>query len=264
MLSGKLLTGVPVAEKYDKTVVGTVAKAVTTPAFVVAAPAAVATAVVAGPAIAAGVSSAAKAVSSGVKTAVSKVTGSQTVKTVASQVAVQKLTKKETAPNPPVLNQNSGNTGPVGTVIPVGAPGGSAPVNPILTGNEIAGAPNVFMSAPTSEVSGLLPSSALPTASSTTSGIVSVTSSPSKVTKRKSSSKKSKKKSKSKKRSSKRASRSRSKRSRAGSHARSGRSSKQIHYTKNDQPYVIMANGRARFIKKKSGLNRRKRSGGYY
>ena len=41
-------------------------------------------------------------------------------------------------------------------------------------------------------------------------------------------------------------------------------STRRIRYTKNNQPYVILANGRARFIKKKSVKNSRKRSGGRY
>lgn len=41
-------------------------------------------------------------------------------------------------------------------------------------------------------------------------------------------------------------------------------SKRRIRYTKNNQPYVILANGRARFIKKKSVRNSRKRKGGRY
>jgi hypothetical protein len=41
-------------------------------------------------------------------------------------------------------------------------------------------------------------------------------------------------------------------------------SRRRIRYTKNNQPYVILANGRARFISKKSVRNSRKRSGGRY
>jgi len=41
-------------------------------------------------------------------------------------------------------------------------------------------------------------------------------------------------------------------------------SHKRIRYTKNNQPYVIMANGRARFISKKSVRTSRKRQGGRY
>jgi hypothetical protein len=41
-------------------------------------------------------------------------------------------------------------------------------------------------------------------------------------------------------------------------------STRRIRYTKNNQPYVIMANGRARFIKKSGVRNARKRKGGRY
>jgi gas vesicle protein len=41
-------------------------------------------------------------------------------------------------------------------------------------------------------------------------------------------------------------------------------SHKRIRQTKNGQPYVIMANGRARFIKKSSARRSRKTSGGRY
>jgi membrane protein YqaA with SNARE-associated domain len=41
-------------------------------------------------------------------------------------------------------------------------------------------------------------------------------------------------------------------------------SKRRIRYTKNNQPYVILANGRARFISKKSVRMSRKRSGGRY
>jgi len=42
------------------------------------------------------------------------------------------------------------------------------------------------------------------------------------------------------------------------------RSSKRIRFTKKGQPYIIQANGRARFIKKSSAKNSRKRKGGKY
>jgi len=50
-------------------------------------------------------------------------------------------------------------------------------------------------------------------------------------------------------------------------HKKSGKigySHKQIHYTKNNQPYIILANGRARFIKKSSVGRARKLKGGMY
>ena len=41
-------------------------------------------------------------------------------------------------------------------------------------------------------------------------------------------------------------------------------SSKKIKYTKRGQPYIILSNGRARFISHKSAGLRKKRKGGYY
>lgn len=41
-------------------------------------------------------------------------------------------------------------------------------------------------------------------------------------------------------------------------------STRRIRYTKNNQPYVIMASGKARFIKKSSVKRARKRKGGRY
>lgn len=42
------------------------------------------------------------------------------------------------------------------------------------------------------------------------------------------------------------------------------RSTKRIRFTKTGQPYVIMSSGKARFIKKSSARNSRKRKGGRY
>jgi len=42
------------------------------------------------------------------------------------------------------------------------------------------------------------------------------------------------------------------------------RSTKRIRYTKNGQPYVIMASGKARFIKKSGARNSHKKNGGRY
>lgn len=42
------------------------------------------------------------------------------------------------------------------------------------------------------------------------------------------------------------------------------RGTKAIHYTKKGQPYKILANGRARFIKKSGAKRSRKMKGGYY
>lgn len=41
-------------------------------------------------------------------------------------------------------------------------------------------------------------------------------------------------------------------------------SHKKIHYTKNHQPYIILASGKARFIKKRSAKRSKKLKGGYY
>lgn len=41
-------------------------------------------------------------------------------------------------------------------------------------------------------------------------------------------------------------------------------SKRRIRYTKNNQPYIIMASGKARFISKKSVRTSRKRKGGRY
>jgi hypothetical protein len=44
-----------------------------------------------------------------------------------------------------------------------------------------------------------------------------------------------------------------------------GRTShRRIHYTKNNQPYVILPSGKARFIKKRSAKRSRRLKGGYY
>jgi hypothetical protein len=45
---------------------------------------------------------------------------------------------------------------------------------------------------------------------------------------------------------------------------RKDRSTKRIRMTKNGQPYVIMASGKARFISKRSAKASRKRKGGRY
>jgi len=45
---------------------------------------------------------------------------------------------------------------------------------------------------------------------------------------------------------------------------RKDRSTRRIRYTKNGQPYVLMASGKARFIKKSSAKLSRRRKGGRY
>jgi hypothetical protein len=69
----------------------------------------------------------------------------------------------------------------------------------------------------------------------------------------------------------KRKSSSRSKRKRSITHHHSKKhksgkhySHRRIHKTKNGQPYIILASGKARFIKKTSARQSRKRKGGRY
>lgn len=67
----------------------------------------------------------------------------------------------------------------------------------------------------------------------------------------------------------KRSSSSKKRKSRTSKYARTAgkgkdRSTKRIRMTKNGQPYVIMASGKARFIKKSSARLARKRKGGRY
>lgn len=45
---------------------------------------------------------------------------------------------------------------------------------------------------------------------------------------------------------------------------RKDRSTKRIRYTKNNQPYIILKSGKARFISKRSAKLSRKRKGGRY
>ena len=47
-------------------------------------------------------------------------------------------------------------------------------------------------------------------------------------------------------------------------HKRVSRGSRKIRYTKNNQPYIILRNGRARFISKRSAKQSKRRKGGYY
>lgn len=42
------------------------------------------------------------------------------------------------------------------------------------------------------------------------------------------------------------------------------RGTKQIHFTKNGQPYILLSSGKARFIKRTSVRRRRKLKGGFY
>lgn len=80
---------------------------------------------------------------------------------------------------------------------------------------------------------------------------------------------KKRKKSSKRKYSRKKSSRSRSRRRRTRRTPRTAgkrkdRSHKRIRYTKNGQPYVIMASGKARFISKRGAKISRKRKGGRY
>lgn len=83
------------------------------------------------------------------------------------------------------------------------------------------------------------------------------------------------KRSKSNKKNAKRKSKSRNKYKNTRSHSkhqkkpytagkRKDTSTRRIRYTKNNQPYVILKNGRAKFISKKSVKTSRKRAGGRY
>ena len=66
------------------------------------------------------------------------------------------------------------------------------------------------------------------------------------------------------KKSSSRRSRRRSRRTPRTAGKGKDRSRKRIRYTKNGQPYVIMASGKARFISKRGAKISRKRKGGRY
>lgn len=55
-----------------------------------------------------------------------------------------------------------------------------------------------------------------------------------------------------------------SKRGKTKYHKTSHRGSKAVHYTKNGQPYIILRNGRARFIKNSSAKRIKKLKGGRY
>jgi len=69
------------------------------------------------------------------------------------------------------------------------------------------------------------------------------------------------KNSKKRKKNKKRKSSNRKKRNNAD---RKSRSTKRIKYTKNGQPYVLMASGKARFISKRGAKMSKKRKGGRY
>jgi len=72
------------------------------------------------------------------------------------------------------------------------------------------------------------------------------------------------KKSKKSKRSRSKTRRSRKQRKPYTAGKRKDRSRRRIRYTKNNQPYVILASGKARFISKRSAGISRKRKGGRY
>lgn len=55
-----------------------------------------------------------------------------------------------------------------------------------------------------------------------------------------------------------------SKKKKSATKKRSKKGSKKIYKTKKGQPYIILPNGRARFISKSSASRRRKIKGGYY
>jgi hypothetical protein len=114
-----------------------------------------------------------------------------------------------------------------------------------------------------------------PLVASATSGVIgagigaSITAAAMRKTRRKTKKRKSKRRSgHSRKRRSKHYHHRRGKKTRrAGYHKKRGKigfSHKQIHYTKNGQPYIILPSGKARFIKKSSSRRMKKRKGGYY
>jgi hypothetical protein len=74
----------------------------------------------------------------------------------------------------------------------------------------------------------------------------------------------SKSKKKSKKKNKKKVKRNSKKRKHKSHRKSKKRSSKRIRYTKNHQPYIILASGKARFISKRSASSSKKRKGGRY
>lgn len=258
LIQGKILTGVPVAKKFEGTIVEPVAKAITTPAFIAAAPAVAATGIVYGGAIATGVKTAVAGVSAGVGTAIKKATGA--AKEVAAvKTAISPIAPKVIVSNPPapVEIQQKLPQVMVKASAPPPAPKQEAISQPIAAAPEL---PVISMATDTTNFlktadafTGLPENSIVNTGAAAVSNARTTAKAPKKARK---ASKKAKKKTK------KSSSRVRSPKKR-GTRA-SFKSSKQVHYTKNDQPYIITASGKARFIKKSSGLNRRKRVGGYY
>jgi len=242
-----LTTGVPVAQKYENTVVGKAASVITTPAFVIGAPA------VAG-GIAAGLSAAggAGAVASKVSAAGSKFvsSGKAAVKEVVSKGsnAVQKVTSAKTALD--VITGNKGGAIMTSPVMPV-TMGGLAVVGGQNTPPYKAGTANSDYSNQTPLMpnpDNYIPSNPQATSVLNTINSPFTTPAPSSTKMPPSSKRARRSKPRSRKKASRRISKKRSTK-RKGSRKKA---SKTIHYTKTGQPYKIIAGGKARFISKKS------------
>lgn len=238
------------SKQYEDTFIGNVAKIVSTPAFIASAPAVVATGAVYGSQIAAGASAAAAGAKSAVSNTINK--AQNAINKVSAAGTAVSAVKKVTSSNPtlPLAPQTisaSGITG--GQNTPLYKPGQSTSdysgQTPLME--------NPTYAIPTNpQATSMLPVLSVNPTETPYSG----TNRTSTTTRRTSTKKKAS--SSRKKKTSKRA-------VKAKSHAKKySKSSKKIHYTKTGQPYIIVAGGKARFIKKTSAHNRKKRKGGYY
>jgi len=236
--SGNLLGTIPVAEKYENTILGKAAEAITSPAAIAAIPAVVATAKV--------------VVAPAVKSALK----SSTAKTAATQIATNAVTGQQTNPQAPVASYSP--------------PVSSSPLPPnIPEPQKVTSNPTAAYNTPPATKQPAIQQEPAPTSflkDATTlvseNPIVETipTATPQKATKaRKTPTKRAKVASKKRRKAGKK--RQRQPRT-AGK--RKDTSKRRIRYTKNNQPYVIMASGKARFIKKSSARNSRKRKGGKY
>jgi len=251
LISGKLLTGVPVAKKYEGTIVEPIAKAVSSPAFLVAAPAVVAGAAVFGPAIAA------------------KVTSS----VAAAKTAVSTYVAKKKAPAPTQANVPPAPTSSVvGQVIAAAAPKMVAPRQETIQLQQptmpILAAPNV-PTAPAGTTTSFYKTAdamtGIPENSVFNTGIGSAGVASSPGAKKVSARRTRKAKKVGRKKNAKARTSLRTHKRNKGHKVRSSHSgSRKIFKTKSGQPYIILASGKARFIKKSSAHNRKLRKGGYY
>jgi len=259
ILEGNLLKGVNVSEKYKGTLIGNAADIITKPAVAIAAPAAVAALAVGGPILATAVAPAASKVASGVSKAASS--AAKTVKSAAGTVFATKVAQA-TAPKQTAAPSIPANTVPtVGgktdvyrvsqPTVPNIIPSIQQQAAPIYTApTQQTGASTDYLS----DITSYAPSTQ--SMISVQEGVNSVPSS----TKRKSTARKASTKPKSKSKVSK-------KRKSSGSNKCVKRSSstsrRRIRTTKSGQPYIILASGKARFIKRSSAKRMRKLSGGY-